>query len=129
MRRGASPSGCSGVGIVVSLLKGFDYEEATILLVLLLALLPCRKHFYRRGQLLAPKLTVGWIATIVISLGLILWVVLFAYRHVEYRDSLWWDFAYHGDAPRSLRGLVSWCCSDNCSGCRRSRVAVSPQRA
>ncbi|TWU56353.1 bifunctional lysylphosphatidylglycerol flippase/synthetase MprF [Rubripirellula reticaptiva] len=95
-----------GAGIVVSLSKGFDYEEASVLAILLLALLPCRSYFYRKGSLLSPSISIDWLASIVMSLGLSIWLVLFAYRHVEYSGDLWWDFAYHGDAPRSLRALL-----------------------
>lgn len=98
--------GLLGISVLVSLAKGFDYEEAIILLILLLALLPCRSYFYRKGNLLSPSMGIGWFASIVISLGLLLWIVLFAFRHVEYSDDLWWKFAYRGDAPRSLRALL-----------------------
>ena len=29
----------------------------------------------------------------------------FAYKHVAYDSSLWWQFSLRGDAPRFLRGL------------------------
>ncbi len=98
--------GLLAVGILASLTKGFDYEEAAILSLILLAMLPCRSHYFRPGRLLAASLSGSWIAAVVLSLGLIVWLILFAYRHVEYSDQLWWDFAWHGDAPRALRGLV-----------------------
>ncbi len=98
--------GLLGFGIVVSLVKGFDYEEAILLSILLLAILPCRRYFYRKGSLLSPSMSPGWFASIGMSLGLLVWIVLLAYRHVEYSDSLWWDFAYRGDAPRSIRALL-----------------------
>ncbi len=93
------------IGAVVSLVKGFDYEEATILVILLVALLPCRKYFYRRGRLFAQTLSLGWIASLVMAIGLVSWLILFSYRHVEYSNELWWAFAFQQDAPRSLRGL------------------------
>ncbi len=31
---------------------------------------------------------------------------LFVYRHVEYSNDLWWDFAWNGNAPRFLRATV-----------------------
>ena len=31
---------------------------------------------------------------------------MFAFRHVEYAHDLWWQFAFSGDAPRSLRAMV-----------------------
>ena len=95
-----------GFGVVFSIVKGFDYEEAIILSVLLVALLPCREHFYRRGSLFAPSWTWGWLGGVAMAIVLLVWLVLFAFRHVEYSNDLWWDFAYHGDAPRSLRALL-----------------------
>lgn len=94
-------------GAVFSLAKGFDYEEALLLTLLLIALLPCRAYFYRRGRVFAPALNAGWIVALFMSFGLLTWLILFAYRHVEYQGDLWWSFAYHGDAPRSLRALVA----------------------
>ncbi len=96
-----------GFGAIFSLAKGFDYEEAIVLTLLLIALLPCRSCFYRRGRLLAPSLDTGWMIAFVMAIGLSLWLIMFAYRHVEYQNELWWKFAYHGDAPRSLRGLIA----------------------
>lgn len=94
------------MGVVVSLAKGFDYEEAIFLAIVLVALIPCRAQFFRHGRLFAAPLNAAWISAIVMSLGLLIWLILFAFRHVEYRDELWWSFAYNGDAPRALRGFV-----------------------
>jgi phosphatidylglycerol lysyltransferase len=33
-------------------------------------------------------------------------LVIFAYRHLPYDNELWWQFAFHASAPRSLRGSV-----------------------
>lgn len=46
-------------GILFSLLKGLDYEEAIILLVMLIAFLPCRRYFYRRGSLISGRFSPG----------------------------------------------------------------------
>ena len=90
-------------GAGFSLLKGFDYEEA-IILMSICALLQWTKHsFYRRTRLTADILTPGWLATVAIALGLSVWVGLFAFKHVAYEDQLWWQFASHGDASRFLR--------------------------
>ncbi len=66
-------------GIIVSLTKGIDYEEAIVLSILLLAILPCRHYFYRKGNLLSPSISLSWITTMAIALGLSFWLVLFAY--------------------------------------------------
>lgn len=94
------------LAIPVSLLKGFDYEETALLAVLLLTMLPARRHFYRRASLTDEILTPGWIVAIVAVLGSVTWLGFFAYRHVEYRGELWWQFAIQGDAPRFLRATV-----------------------
>jgi phosphatidylglycerol lysyltransferase len=93
-------------GIVVSLLKGLDFEEATLLAILLLALLPCRKYFYRRSSLLSPPFDPQWIAAIALVFLCAGWLALFSYQHVTYRNELWWSFAFRGDASRALRATL-----------------------
>jgi len=93
-------------GIVASLLKGLDYEEAILLSLIVVGLLPSRKYFYRRSSLFSQRYSADWIAAIVIVAGASIWLGLLAYRHVEYSHSLWWQFAFTGDAPRFLRATV-----------------------
>lgn len=94
-------------GAVFSILKGIDWEEAVILLAMLLLMLPSRDYFNRRASLLDARFTPGWIVAIIFVLGATIWLGFFAYRHVEYRNELWWRFAFHGDAPRFLRATVA----------------------
>lgn len=94
-------------GVLFSLLKGGDYEEATLLGLMLLALLPCRRAFYRRSSLLNEPLSTRWLLLILLVMGCAQWLGFFAYKHVEYSHSLWWQFAVHsGNAPRFLRAMV-----------------------
>ncbi len=93
-------------GILVSLLKGFDYEEAIFLLVLLVSLVVSRREFYRTASLLREPLSLRWLLTVVLTLAATVWLVLFAYRHVDYTGELWWQFELHGNAPRSLRATL-----------------------
>lgn len=93
-------------GIVVSLLKGFDYEEAAIVAGALLVLLPARDHFRRHASLLHEPFSPGWFIAIGVVMVSSLWLGLFAFRHVPYRDQLWWQFTLHGNAPRFLRASV-----------------------
>jgi phosphatidylglycerol lysyltransferase len=95
-------------GAVFSLLKGIDYEEATLLVLLAMALAPAHRLFYRRASLFSTSFSVGWIAAIVAVLGCAAWLVIFSYKHVEYSADLWWEFSFHqGGAPRALRALVA----------------------
>jgi phosphatidylglycerol lysyltransferase len=95
-----------GAGILFSLLKGFDYEEALVLAVMFGALLPSRGFFYRRTSLLEERFSAGWILAIAAVLLGATWLGFFSYRHVDYSDQLWWRFTVKGDAPRFLRATV-----------------------
>jgi len=95
-------------GAVFSLLKGIDYEEATLLTLLAMALAPAHRLFYRRASMFSTSFSIGWIAAIVAILGCAAWLVVFSYKHVEYSADLWWEFSLHqGGAPRALRALVA----------------------
>lgn len=93
-------------GSVLSLLKGADYEEALLLVLILAALLPCRRQFYRRSPLFQDQWSTGWILTIVLVLASSIWLGIFSYKHVDYSGELWWQFTREGDAPRFLRAAV-----------------------
>lgn len=93
-------------GIVFSLLKGFDYEEAIVLSVMAVALFPSRKFFYRKTFITAIPFSVPWIAAIVIVLLSSVLLVIFAYKHLDYSHEMWWQFTFFHDAPRSMRAAV-----------------------
>jgi phosphatidylglycerol lysyltransferase len=94
------------VGIAASLLKGLDFEEATVSAAMLAALVPSRRVFYRRASLFDEWLTPGWIAAVLVVLATSIWLGFFAYRQVVYSNDLWWRFTFAGDAPRFLRATV-----------------------
>lgn len=93
-------------GSVFSILKGIDYEEAIALSIMLAALLPARKYFYRKASLFSEPFTIGWFAAVLAVLACTAWLGFFSFKHVGYSDELWWQFAFSGDAPRFLRALV-----------------------
>lgn len=93
------------IGAVASLLKGFDWREALILLTMLLVLLPTRSHFYRRASLFTMPFTVGWIVLIGTILVGSAALGFAAYSHIPYVHDIWWKFSYRDDAPRFLRAL------------------------
>jgi phosphatidylglycerol lysyltransferase len=93
-------------GILLSLLKGFDYEEATILALVAIMLSSARSRFRRRASLIEQHYSGAWIAAFFLVLLMAGWLVLFAYRHLPYENELWWQFAFHASAPRSLRASL-----------------------
>ncbi|HUT83817.1 MAG TPA: bifunctional lysylphosphatidylglycerol flippase/synthetase MprF [Thermodesulfobacteriota bacterium] len=98
--------GLLSAGIIFSLLKGLDYEEALILSIMLATLVPARRYFYRKASLISQRFTLGWTASIVLILLGSLWLGFFSYQHIEYSHELWWRFALSGEASRSLRAAV-----------------------
>lgn len=95
-----------GLGIIASLLKGFDWREALVLTTIMLLLLPTRNYFQRSSSLLRMSFSASWIATIMMVLAGSTWLGFFAHRDVEYAHELWWQFSYEDDAPRFLRALL-----------------------
>lgn len=93
-------------GILLSLLKGFDYEEASILGIVVVVLVLARGRFQRRASLVEQHYSGPWIIALALVLFTVAWLVIFAYRHVPYDSQLWWQFAFHASAPRSLRASL-----------------------
>jgi phosphatidylglycerol lysyltransferase len=96
-----------GAGIILSLLKGFDYKVAIALSVIFLVLLPSRHHFNRKASLISQRFTAGWMAAIVVVLLCSFWLGMFSYKHIAYSQDLWWRFTLYGNAPRFLRAMVA----------------------
>jgi phosphatidylglycerol lysyltransferase len=93
-------------GAVASLAKGLDWEEATILAVLLVALLPFRRQFYRRSSLLDEPLDASWIVAAAAIVAASAWIAFFAHEHAAWTRDVWFRFAYRADAPRALRATI-----------------------
>ena len=99
-------AGGVAVGIAASLLKGSDFEEATLLALLLVVLWRARPAFDRRAALFDTRFEAGWVAAVVAALGASVWLGFFAFQHVEYSRELWWQFELGQEASRFLRASV-----------------------
>lgn len=113
-------------GMAASLLKGLDYEEAIVLGVVLVLMLAARSQFYRRASLTAARPTPEWLVPVGLAVIATVWLGLFAYKHVEYSNELWWQFALHGDAPRFLRATVGLVAMLGVLGVRRLLTPAAP---
>lgn len=96
-------------GAIFSITKGVDYEEASILVLIAATLQFARPCFYRKTALTAQLGSARSLGIIAAVLALSAWIVFFAYRHVDYQNDLWWQFAWSGDASRSLRAIFAAC--------------------
>ena len=94
-------------GMVTSLLKGFDYEEAVLLLLVFFILRRARPAFDRRAAFFDTRFSPGWTAALVGAVGASVWLGLFAFKHVEYSHQLWWQFEAQAEVSRFLRASVA----------------------
>ncbi|WAR44347.1 bifunctional lysylphosphatidylglycerol flippase/synthetase MprF [Methylomonas rapida] len=94
------------IGILASLLKGFDWHEALVLTLILLLFIPCRGHFSRPSSLWHMPFSRYWLAMIALILATTVWLGFFAHRDTAYAHELWWQFSTEGSAPRFLRATL-----------------------
>jgi phosphatidylglycerol lysyltransferase len=94
------------LGALASLIKGLDYEEALLSTLVLGILWLGRDAFNRPASLIARGFSPGWMLSVALLLVATLWLGLFSFKHVDYSNELWWQFALEGDAPRFLRASL-----------------------
>lgn len=94
------------VGAVLSLLKGFDWEEATLMCLTAALLALFRRSFYRPSRLLELPFSPVYLVASACVVGASIWLLLFAYQDVPYTHKLWWQFTLDADAPRGLRAAM-----------------------
>jgi phosphatidylglycerol lysyltransferase len=95
-----------GAGVVTSLLKGADYEEALLLTLILLAIVAARRSFDRKAAVFDEPWSAPWFAAVVAVVAASVFLGTFSYKHVEYSTELWWQFEMQADASRFLRASV-----------------------
>lgn len=93
-------------GATLSLLKGVDWEEASLLGVTALFLGLFRPSFYRPSRLLDMPFSPVTLGVSTCVLVASVWLMLFAYQDVPYQHELWWQFALDANAPRALRATL-----------------------
>ncbi len=98
--------GLASAGAVASLMKGWDYEEATLMAVTALLLALTRRAFYRKASMRAQRFTAGWAAAVTVVVLGVLWLGWFSFKHAEYSTQMWWQFAHDAEAPRALRATM-----------------------
>ncbi|MFD0388270.1 hypothetical protein ACFQ4K_11260 [Tistrella bauzanensis] len=112
-------------GSVLSLLKGWDWEEACLLALVAGLLVLARPAFHRHGSLLRQPMTPGWVAAVAIAVLGSTWLMWFSFRGgalmaegaalgTGLSDALW-TVGLDAEASRALRAIVAvvvlgWCC-------------------
>ena len=96
-----------GVGAVSVVLRGLDFEEASILVFALFVLLGTRRGFARRGRVRAQTYSAAWIAVIVTVVGFSLWIGVLAYGQQGLDPEALMRFGPQEDAARFMRTSLS----------------------
>ena len=99
--------GLLAIGLVASVLIEPDWKEALSMLITLAVLGVFRPAFYRAEATSVFRLNGTWVVSILALMAAVFWIGLFAHSHVPYRNALWWDFTWHGDASRFLRASLA----------------------
>jgi phosphatidylglycerol lysyltransferase len=73
---------------------------------LLLVLWRARPAFDRHAAFFETRFSPRWIVAAVSAVGASAWLGLFAFKHVEYSQDLWWQFELDAEASRFLRATV-----------------------
>lgn len=95
-----------GTGIGTSILKGLDFEEAALLVILGTVIWLGRRGFYRRSSAFRDRFSPVWVTTVLGLVAFSAWIGILSHRHLEYSRDLWWTFAVDADAPRTLRASL-----------------------
>jgi phosphatidylglycerol lysyltransferase len=93
-------------GTVFGIIKGAEYETTILAAFVVAVMMPARKLFNRKSPFFTEIMTKEWIFSILVILCIFTWLGFFSYKHVEYKDSLWWTFTFKDNAPRFLRALM-----------------------
>ncbi len=96
-----------GLGILFSLLKGFDYEEALLLGLIMIFLYGTRSAFYRRYPPINRELYRGWLLVLAVILALTVWLTFLFMGDDGYSSHLLWQFDIEDDSARALRALLA----------------------
>ena len=87
----------------LALLKGFNWEEATLLIALAVLLAPFHGAFPRTARLSRMEITPGWLFSAtcaVLGAGLL---GVWSFQHADYADQPWWRVMADADAARAIR--------------------------
>jgi phosphatidylglycerol lysyltransferase len=99
----AATVGLLGLGAVLALLKGFNWEETTALALVGLVLAPLRAAFSRKARLTRMEITPGWMLSALAAIAGSGFLAYWSFSNVDYSEELWWRVVADDDASRALR--------------------------
>ena len=93
------------VAIVISFLKGIAWEMAIILSFVMVIGLSVFREFSNQNKGEITPISFRWVAAIIGSLAIIIWVSYFSYQSVAFSPDLFFETGVDANAARSLRAI------------------------
>lgn len=91
------------LGALMAPFKGFNWEEAVVLIGCILVILPLHASFPRQARLSRMEITPGWLisaAAVIVGAGLLGW---WSFRHADYSNQSVWRVMADQDMTRAIR--------------------------
>jgi phosphatidylglycerol lysyltransferase len=98
--------GCVLAAAVLALCKGFDWEEAVILTILLGLLVSCHEAFPRRARLSRLEITPGWLLSALAAVGGAGLAGWWSFQNLDYTNLSVLKVMGDQDAARAIRATV-----------------------
>jgi phosphatidylglycerol lysyltransferase len=93
-------------GIVFALASALDVEQAVVLSLMFVVLVPSRRYFYRKASIFEERFTGGWIAAIAaVAIGSVI-IAVARYGPQGLGPGVFWRFSGGAQGPREERALV-----------------------
>ena len=94
------------VAAVLAILKGLEWEETAVLVVVGLGLAPLGRAFYRSARLTQIELSPGWLLSAAATAAGAAIVAFWSFPSLRDYDDLWWRVLGDTDASRALRAVT-----------------------
>jgi phosphatidylglycerol lysyltransferase len=94
------------IAAVLAMPKGLAVSQASYLGTLAILLFFSRAQFDRRSALFSHPLRGVWLISVVWMIAATAFLLLFAYREIDFTHELWWQFEFDAHGPRSLRAML-----------------------
>ncbi len=96
-------------GAVFSLVKALDWEEASLLAAIAVAMLPLRAAFFRQSRIMGRGPSLAWLAAVIAVLVAAVWLMMVSHGNAAFREDVWWTIAGDADISRSVRAMIGAC--------------------
>ena len=93
-------------GALFSIVKGIDFEEALIMMLVAFLLRLQREHFYRKSYPFISTRTLLWLLALVLALLGYAWLGGLIHSDLNLYPGFLLDFTPHGESPRYERSLL-----------------------